>query len=123
MRGSPPLALATPLKGVPINTLGLGLTLTRSNGLPVGCVGTSGRSGRTRGGEPVATRLGAITFVVPNLTTAMALSIGSGISGWLVLLKSVGLGKMSMFKREEGGPLLSGVILAGSHSLLATYIS
>ena len=32
--GSPPLTLATPLKGFPINMLGLRLALTRGSGLP-----------------------------------------------------------------------------------------
>ena len=34
MEGSPLLTLATPLKGFPINMLGLGLALTRGSGLP-----------------------------------------------------------------------------------------
>ena len=59
-------------------------------------------------GRSVAS-LGAIMYIVTNLTTAMTCNCSSRISGWLILLKSEGLGKIGMAKRGRESSFIRSV--------------
>ena len=78
--------------------------MTSGSGLPASnLVGTVVRTRRgTRFDKLVTTRLGAITFIVPNLATPMTLSISSRVGRLLVLLEIGGLGEVGIPKRGWG---------------------
>ena len=103
MRGSPPLTLATPLKCPPLYFLRLGFILIGGGGcFPIVALLTS-RGARFKG--LIATGLGAISLVMTNLATPMALCISSWV-GRLLLLECVGLGIVCMLEGGWRGPLV-----------------